>query len=132
VAVRSDLRRLHKDSKSSWAPVVAHEPFPGTRSLGGFYLIQVEDLDRLDIAAVIPSTRVNGTIEERPIVERTPGLDWSSRVGASLAGEGAGARSVRQVKAPTSREGDAEASRIGHAAHSVWGLPAGGTTRSSR
>jgi hypothetical protein len=46
-------------------------PFAETKEqLGGFYLIECDNLDEaIDAAARIPSTRVGGVIEVRPIVE---------------------------------------------------------------
>ena len=39
--------------------------------LGGFYLVEADDLDAaLDIAARIPAARMGGAIEVRPLVER--------------------------------------------------------------
>jgi hypothetical protein len=54
--------------------VVTDGPFAETREqLGGFYLIDAEDLDEaLNIAARIPAAR-KGTIEVRPVME-IPGL----------------------------------------------------------
>lgn len=51
-------------------PVVTDGPFAETREiLGGFYLIDVENLDRaIEIAAQHPGARA-GTVEIRPIVE---------------------------------------------------------------
>ena len=47
-------------------------PFAETKEqLGGFYLIECDNLDEaIEAAARIPSTRVGGVIEVRPIVER--------------------------------------------------------------
>ncbi len=47
-------------------------PFAETKEvLGGFYLIDVGDLDAaLEIAARIPAARMGGSVEVRPIVER--------------------------------------------------------------
>ena len=47
-------------------------PFAETKEqLGGFYLIECDNLDEaLDAAARIPSVRVGGAIEVRPIVEQ--------------------------------------------------------------
>lgn len=46
-------------------------PFAETREqLGGFYLIEAKDLnDAIQVAAKIPSARVGGTIEVRPVVD---------------------------------------------------------------
>jgi hypothetical protein len=39
--------------------------------LGGFYLVEADDLDgALEIAARIPAARMGGAIEVRPLVER--------------------------------------------------------------
>ena len=39
--------------------------------LGGFYLVEADDLDTaLEIAARIPAARMGGAIEVRPVVER--------------------------------------------------------------
>jgi hypothetical protein len=39
--------------------------------LGGFYLVDAEDLDAaLEIAARIPAARMGGAVEVRPVVER--------------------------------------------------------------
>jgi hypothetical protein len=39
--------------------------------LGGYFLVEVEDLDRaLEIAAQIPTARLGGAVEVRPLVER--------------------------------------------------------------
>ena len=47
-------------------------PFADTKEVfGGFYLVDVPDLDAaLQFAARIPSARLGGAIEVRPIVER--------------------------------------------------------------
>ena len=47
-------------------------PFADTKEVfGGFYLIEVPDLDAaLQFAARIPSARLGGAVEVRPIVER--------------------------------------------------------------
>ena len=46
-------------------------PFAETKEyLGGFYLIDVDDLDEaIEVAAKIPAARTGGTIEVRPVVE---------------------------------------------------------------
>ncbi|MBN3923032.1 YciI family protein [Nostoc sp. NMS4] len=51
-------------------PLVTDGPFAETREqLGGFFLINAEDLDEaIAIAARIPSARV-GTVEIRPVIE---------------------------------------------------------------
>jgi hypothetical protein len=39
--------------------------------LGGFYLLEAENLDRaLELAARVPAARLGGAVEVRPIVER--------------------------------------------------------------
>ncbi len=47
-------------------------PFAETKEqFGGFYVIECDNLDEaIDAAARIPSTRVGGVIEVRPVVER--------------------------------------------------------------
>ena len=46
-------------------------PFAETKEyLGGFYLIDAENLDEaIEVAAKIPAARTGGTIEVRPVVE---------------------------------------------------------------
>jgi hypothetical protein len=47
-------------------------PFAETKEvLGGYYLVDVPDLDdALEIAARIPAARMGGSVEVRPLVER--------------------------------------------------------------
>jgi hypothetical protein len=47
-------------------------PFTETKeALGGFYLIEADNLDSaLEVAARIPAARMGGSVEVRPIVER--------------------------------------------------------------
>ena len=47
-------------------------PFAETKeALGGFYLIEADDLDAaLEIAARMPAARLGGSVEVRPLVER--------------------------------------------------------------
>jgi hypothetical protein len=47
-------------------------PFAETKELlGGFYLIDVDDLDAaLDFAGKVPAARLGGLVEVRPLVER--------------------------------------------------------------
>jgi hypothetical protein len=47
-------------------------PFATTKEvLGGFYLLEADDLDTaLEIAAKIPAARMGGAVEVRPLVER--------------------------------------------------------------
>lgn len=47
-------------------------PFADTKEfLGGFYLLEADDLDAaIEVAARIPAARMGGSIEVRPVVER--------------------------------------------------------------
>jgi hypothetical protein len=47
-------------------------PFATTKEvLGGYYLLEADDLDAaLEIAARVPAARLGGAIEVRPVVER--------------------------------------------------------------
>jgi hypothetical protein len=47
-------------------------PFAETKEiLGGFYLIDVEDIDSaLEFASKVPAARLGGSVEVRPLVER--------------------------------------------------------------
>jgi len=47
-------------------------PFAETKeALGGYYLLEANDLDgALEVAARIPAARMGGSIEVRPVVER--------------------------------------------------------------
>jgi hypothetical protein len=47
-------------------------PYAETKEiLGGFYLIDVDDLDAaLDFASKVPAARMGGLVEVRPLVER--------------------------------------------------------------
>ncbi len=47
-------------------------PFAATKEvLGGYYLLEADDLDAaLDVAAKIPAARMGGAVEVRPVVER--------------------------------------------------------------
>ena len=47
-------------------------PFADTKEiLGGFYLLEADDLDAaIDVASRIPAARMGGSVEIRPIVER--------------------------------------------------------------
>jgi hypothetical protein len=51
--------------------VVSDGPFADTKEvLGGFYLIDADTLEAAeDIAAQVPSARMGGTVEVRPVVE---------------------------------------------------------------
>jgi len=48
-------------------------PFADTKEvLGGFYLVEADSLDgALEVAGRIPAARLGGSVEVRPIVERT-------------------------------------------------------------
>lgn len=54
-------------------PVITDGPFAETKEqLGGYHLVECKDLDEaLSIAARIPTLRVGGTIEVRPVMELT-------------------------------------------------------------
>jgi hypothetical protein len=47
-------------------------PFAETKEvLGGFYMLEADDLDAaLEIAARVPAARMGGSVEVRPVVER--------------------------------------------------------------
>ena len=47
-------------------------PFTETKeALGGYYLLEAEDLDSaIELAARIPAARMGGAVEVRPVVER--------------------------------------------------------------
>ncbi len=47
-------------------------PFPETKeALGGYYLLEAEDLDQaIGLAARIPAARMGGAVEVRPLVQR--------------------------------------------------------------
>jgi hypothetical protein len=57
-----------KDGKS----IVSDGPFAETKEvLGGFYIVDAGSLDEAEqIAARVPSARLGGTVEVRPVVER--------------------------------------------------------------
>jgi hypothetical protein len=52
--------------------LVTDGPFAETKeALGGYYLLEADDLDAaLETAARIPAARMGGAIEVRPVVER--------------------------------------------------------------
>ena len=52
--------------------LVTDGPFAETKeALGGYYLLEADDLDAaIEIAARIPAARLGGAIEVRPVVER--------------------------------------------------------------
>ena len=52
-----------------------HGPFAETKEqLGGYHLVECEDLDEaISIATRIPTIRVGGTIEVRPLVPESEG-----------------------------------------------------------
>ena len=53
-------------------PIVTDGPFAETKEvLGGFYLIDVPNLDdALEFASAVPAARLGGAVEVRPLVER--------------------------------------------------------------
>ena len=52
-------------------PLVTDGPFAETKeTLGGYYLVEAESIDdALALAARIPSARLGGSVEVRPVVE---------------------------------------------------------------
>jgi len=52
--------------------LVTDGPFPQTKeALGGFFTLEADDLDAaIELAARIPTARMGGAIEVRPLVER--------------------------------------------------------------
>jgi hypothetical protein len=52
--------------------LITDGPFANTKEvLGGFYLLEADNLERaLEIAARIPGARAGGAVEVRPLVER--------------------------------------------------------------
>jgi len=52
--------------------VTTDGPFAETKeALGGYYLLEADDLDgALEVAARIPAARMGGAIEVRPVVQR--------------------------------------------------------------
>jgi hypothetical protein len=54
------------------SPLLTDGPYAETKEvLGGFYLIDVADLDAaLEFAAKVPAARLGGQVEVRPLVER--------------------------------------------------------------
>jgi hypothetical protein len=54
------------------SPLTTDGPFAETKeALGGYYLLEADDLDAaLEIAARIPAARLGGAVEVRPVVER--------------------------------------------------------------
>jgi hypothetical protein len=53
------------------ATLTTDGPFPETKeALGGYYLLEAEDLDgAIELAARIPAARMGGAVEVRPLVE---------------------------------------------------------------
>ena len=47
-------------------------PFANTKEvLGGYYLLEADDLDKaIDLASRVPAARMGGSVEVRPVVER--------------------------------------------------------------
>jgi len=56
----------------SGGTVTTDGPFAETKEvLGGYFLLEAEDLDAaLDVAARVPAARLGGAVEVRPLVER--------------------------------------------------------------
>jgi hypothetical protein len=54
--------------------LVSDGPFADTKEVfGGFYLLEADDLDAaIELAARIPSARLGGSVEIRPILEDRP------------------------------------------------------------
>jgi hypothetical protein len=52
--------------------LVTDGPFPQTKeALGGFFVLEADDLDAaIELAARVPTARMGGAIEVRPLVER--------------------------------------------------------------
>jgi|SRR5580692_1279900 hypothetical protein len=52
------------------ATLTTDGPFPETKeALGGYYLLEADDLDAaIELAARIPATRMGGAVEVRPLV----------------------------------------------------------------
>jgi hypothetical protein len=53
-------------------PLTTDGPFAETKEiLGGYYVLDVDDLDAaIEVAARIPAARLGGSVEVRPLVER--------------------------------------------------------------
>jgi len=54
------------------ATLTTDGPFPETKeALGGYYLLEADDLDAaIELAARVPTARMGGAVEVRPVVER--------------------------------------------------------------
>lgn len=54
------------------ATLTTDGPFPETKeALGGYYLLEADDLDAaIELAAQVPAARLGGAVEVRPLVER--------------------------------------------------------------
>ncbi len=54
------------------ATLTTDGPFPETKeALGGYYLLEADDLDAaIELAARIPAARLGGAVEVRPVVSR--------------------------------------------------------------
>jgi hypothetical protein len=52
--------------------LITDGPFPQTKeALGGFFFLDADDLDAaIELAARVPTARMGGAIEVRPVVER--------------------------------------------------------------
>jgi hypothetical protein len=53
-------------------PLITDGPFPEMKELlGGFYLLEADDIDgALELATRMPAARMGGAVEVRPLVER--------------------------------------------------------------
>src|SRR3954452_15231749 len=84
----ADLGELSKSTVrvQNGKPVTTDGPFAETKEyLGGFYLIEADNLDEaIETAARIPAARTGGAIEVRPVVEHgTASKPSSARSGAA-------------------------------------------------
>ena len=54
------------------SPLMTDGPYPETKDvLGGFFLVEADDLDAaVELAARVPAAKTGGAVEVRPIVER--------------------------------------------------------------
>jgi hypothetical protein len=54
------------------ATLTTDGPFPESKeALGGYYLLEADDLDAaIELAARVPTARMGGAVEVRPVVER--------------------------------------------------------------
>ncbi len=54
------------------APLITDGPFADTKEVfGGYYVFEVDNLDQaIELAARIPTARIGGSVEIRPVMER--------------------------------------------------------------